>query len=141
MANNAGATSKGHDSDVVAEQHQPTVLLVEDDEDFRFAVTRLLAGEGYLVLTAATVHDAIGVLRTPLAPVDVAVLDVHLPDASGIDLFPLLSRRLPAGRVIVCTGEATPEEAAELLRLGAQRYLRKPVSADELLATVEACLP
>jgi two-component system C4-dicarboxylate transport response regulator DctD len=71
----------------------------------------------------------------------VAVLDVHLPDASGTDLFPLLRQRPPATPVIVCTGEATPDEAAEPLRLGAHRYLRKPVSADELLATVEACLP
>ena len=141
MANNAGATSKGHDSDVVAEQHQPTVLLVEDDEDFRFAVTRLLAGEGYLVLTAATAHDALGVLRTPSSPIDVVLLDVHLPDASGIDLCARLRQLRLGTPVIVCTGEATPEEAAELLRLGAQRYLRKPVSADELLATVEACLP
>jgi DNA-binding NtrC family response regulator len=141
MSNSAGTPPEGRGPDSGAEEYHPTVLLVEDDEDFRFAATRLLAGEGYLVLTAGTAHDAIGALRTPLSPVDVAVLDVHLPDASGVDLFPLLHRQFPASRVIVCTGEATPEEAAELLRLGAHRYLRKPVSADELLATVEACLP
>jgi DNA-binding NtrC family response regulator len=141
MSNSTGAPHEGHSPDGGAEQYQPTVLLVEDDDDFRFAATRLLAGEGYLVLTAATARDALGVLRAPLSPVDVAVLDVHLPDASGLDLFPHLLQRLPARQVIVCTGEATPEEAAELVRLGAHRYLRKPVSPDELLASVEACLP
>jgi DNA-binding response OmpR family regulator len=141
MSNSAGTPPEGRGPDSGAEEYHPTVLIVEDDEDFRFAMTRLLAGEGYLVLTAGTARDALGVLRTPLSRVDVALLDVHLPDASGVDLFPLLRQRLPATPVIVCTGEATPEEAAELLRLGAQRYLRKPVSPDELLATVEACLP
>jgi two-component system C4-dicarboxylate transport response regulator DctD len=141
MSNSPGARPAVRDPDVGAEHDQPTVLFVEDDEDFRFAMNRLLAGEGYLVLTAATARDALGVLRAPLSPVDVTVLDVHLPDTSGTDLFPLLRRRLPAAPVIVCTGEATPEEGAELLRLGAHRYLRKPVSADELLAAVEACLP
>jgi DNA-binding response OmpR family regulator len=43
--------------------------------------------------------------------------------------------------VIVCTGEASPEEAAYLLRLGVGRYFLKPVSPDELLAAVEAALP
>jgi two-component system nitrogen regulation response regulator GlnG len=122
-------------------QEQPTVLLVEDDDDLRFAMDRVLAQAGYLVLTAATAHDALGVLRTPLSPIDVAVLDVHLPDASAINLFPILRQCFPAAPVVVCTGEATPEEGAELLRLGAHRYLRKPVSGDELLATVEACFP
>jgi DNA-binding NtrC family response regulator len=140
MANSTGARPGGHNPGDEG-QCQPTVLLVEDDDDFRFAATRLLAGEGYLVLTAATIRDALGVLRAPLSPVDVAVLDVHLPDASGLDLFPLLRRRFPRAPVIVCTGEATPEEAAELVRLGAHRYLRKPVSPFELLAAVEACLP
>jgi DNA-binding NtrC family response regulator len=130
-----------HNPDACAEPYQPTVLVVEDDEDVRFAMTRILMQEGYRVLTAATAHDALGVLRAPLSPVDVAVLDVRLPDASGVHLFPYLRQRFPSAPVIVCSGHAAPEEAADLLRLGAHRYLRKPVSADELLATVEACLP
>src|SRR5262249_53156641 len=111
------------------------------DEDARFAMLRLLAGEGYLVLTAATARDALGLLHTPLSAIDVAVLDVNLPDASGTDLCARLRERFPGTPIIICTGKATPDEAAELLRLGVQRYLRKPVSADELLATVEALLP
>jgi DNA-binding response OmpR family regulator len=124
-----------------AEQYQPTVLLVEDDEATRFAMATLLVQEGYLVLTAANGHEAMSVMRQPLSAIDVVLLDVHLPDASGIDLCARLRELYPGVPVIVCTGEATPEEAAELLRLGAHRYLQKPVSPDELLATVEASLP
>jgi DNA-binding response OmpR family regulator len=121
--------------------HQPTVFLVEDDEPTRYSMTALLTREGYLVLTAATVRDAMGVLRQPLSAIDVTVLDVHLPDASGIDICERLRERWPRVAVIVCSGEASPEEAAQLLRLGAHRYLQKPVSVDELLATVAAALP
>jgi DNA-binding response OmpR family regulator len=118
-----------------------TVLVVEDDEDARFAMAAVLVAEGYQALTAGTARDALATLRAPLSPVDVAVLDVHLPDVSGTDLCRRLLALHPGLPVIVCTGEATPEEVTELVRLGARRYLRKPVSADELLATVEAALP
>ncbi len=139
-------TNNGPVRPVQAEQpiggdHQPTVLVVEDDEPVRFGMTTLLAQEGYLVLTAANGHDALATLRQPLSAIDVVVLDVHLPDVSGIDLCARLRELYPRLPVIVCTGEATPEEVAQLLHLGAHRYLQKPVSADELLATVEAALP
>ncbi len=126
---------------VPAPEHQPTVLLVEDNEAVRLAMTALLVREGYLVLTAGSGHDAMSVLHQPLSPIDVVLLDVHLPDASGIDVCARLRELHPRLPVIVCTGEATPEEAAELLRLGAHRYLQKPISPDELLSTVEASLP
>ncbi len=121
--------------------HQPTVLLVEDDELVRDAMTRILVREGYLVLTAACGHDAIGLLKTPLSPIDVVLLDVHLPDVNGIDLCARLREMHPKLPVVVCTGEADPEEAAELFRLGVHRYFCKPIAVEELLATVEAALP
>jgi DNA-binding response OmpR family regulator len=140
MASSPEAGPAGGDP-VGRDEREPTILLVEDDENVRFAMAALLAQEGYQVLTAATAHDALGVMRTPSSPIDVVLLDVHLPDASGIDICARLCELHPGTPVIVCTGEATPEEAAELLRLGARRYLQKPVSPDELLATVEASLP
>jgi CheY-like chemotaxis protein len=51
-------------------KHRRTVLLVEDDENTLFAMTELLTREGYLVLTAASGHDAIGMLKQPLSPID-----------------------------------------------------------------------
>jgi DNA-binding response OmpR family regulator len=125
----------------VVKKHQPTVLLVEDDETTRNVMTRILVREGYLVLTAEGGHDALSVLKTPLSPIDVVLLDVHLPDVSGIDLCARIRQYHPDLPVVVCTGEAEPEEAARLLELGVHRYFRKPIAVDELLATVEAALP
>lgn len=121
--------------------HQPTVLVVEDNDLATMGMATTLAREGYLALTAATGHDALGTLRQPLSRIDVVILDVHLPDVSGIDICARLRELYPQLPVIVCTGEATPEEIMQLLRLGVRRYFQKPVSPDELLSAVEAALP
>jgi DNA-binding response OmpR family regulator len=121
--------------------HQPTILVVEDDEISRDGMASILAHEGYLVLTAEGGHDALSILRAPLSPIDVVLLDVHLPDISGIDLCARLRELHPGVPVVVCTGEADPQEAARLLELGVHRYFRKPIGVDELLSTVEAALP
>jgi DNA-binding response OmpR family regulator len=123
------------------EEHQPTVLVVEDNEPLRNAVTALLVREGYLVLAAATAHDALEMFREPLSPIDVVLLDVRLPDLNGIDLCTRLRKSHPKLPIIVCTGVASPAEAAQLLALGAHRYFQKPISAEELLSSVEAALP
>jgi DNA-binding response OmpR family regulator len=119
---------------------QPTVLLVEDDEDARFALLSTFASKGYLVLTAPTAHDAVGVVRSGAGPVDVAVLDVGLPDVSGVDLCARLRELRPDLPVVVCSGAAEPQEVTRLLELGVRRYFQKPVEPSELLAIVEAAL-
>jgi DNA-binding response OmpR family regulator len=108
-------------------------LLVEDDELVSDAVTRILVREGYLVLTAATGHDAIGLLRTPATPVDVIVLDIGLPDVSGTDLCARFREFLPHLPVIVCTGAADPEQVRELRNLGITRFYSKPIAIDDLV--------
>jgi two-component system NtrC family response regulator len=130
---------EAHSRTEVAE-HQRTVLLVEDDEDTLFAMDKLLTHEGYLVLTAESGHDAIGTLEQPLSPIDVVLLDVHLPDVEGTALGARMRELKPALPIVVCTGEAEPEEVAALIRLGAVRYLRKPLRADELLTAVQRAL-
>jgi DNA-binding response OmpR family regulator len=121
-------------------QRQPTVLLVEDDELVSDAVTRILVREGYLVLTAATGHDAIGLLRTPATPIDIIVLDIGLPDVSGTDLCARLREFLPNVPVIVCTGAADPEQVRELRSLGITHFFSKPIPIDDLVAGVRRAL-
>jgi DNA-binding response OmpR family regulator len=120
---------------------QPTVLLVEDDDLVRDAMTRVLVRKGYLVMTAASGHDAMGLLRTPLTPIDVVVLDVQLPDVSGIDLCARMREMYPTIPVVVCTGGAEPEDRAKLVKLGIHRYYNKPVAMEDLVATLESALP
>jgi DNA-binding response OmpR family regulator len=121
-------------------QRQPTILLVEDDELVSDAVTRILVREGYLVLTAGTGHDAIGLLRTPSTPIDVIVLDIGLPDVSGTDLCARFREFLPHLPVIVCTGAADPEQVRELRSLGITRFFSKPIAIDDLVDGVRRVL-
>jgi DNA-binding response OmpR family regulator len=120
---------------------QPTVLVVEDDELVLDAMTRMLVREGYLVLTAASGHDAIGLLHAPLQPINVLVLDVNLPDVSGIDLCARIRELHPDLPVVVCTGSTDPNALVELLKMGIHRCFHKPVAMQELLASVESALP
>jgi DNA-binding response OmpR family regulator len=119
---------------------QPTVLLVEDDELVSDALTRILVREGYLVLTAATGHDAIGLLRTPATAIDVVVLDIGLPDVSGADLCARFREFFPNLPVLVCTGAADPEEVRELRNLGITHFFSKPIAVDELVKGVQRAL-
>jgi DNA-binding response OmpR family regulator len=112
--------------------------LVEDDELVRDAMYKALVRAGYLVMTAATGHDAIGLLRTPLSPIDIVLLDIQLPDVSGIDLCARFRELQPNLPVVVCTGCTDPEEAAELIKLGIHGYFAKPIHMDELLAAMQA---
>jgi DNA-binding response OmpR family regulator len=124
-----------------AERRQPTVLVIEDNDLARFGMAATLAREGYMVLTASTGHDALSILRQPFSAIDVVLLDVGLPDVSGLDVCARLRELFPRLPVIICTGEATPDEVAQLLKLGATRYFQKPMSPDEVLSAVEAALP
>jgi CheY-like chemotaxis protein len=120
--------------------HQTTLLVVEDDEMVRDAMIRLFVREGYLVLTAATGHDAIGLLRTPATSVDVVLLDIGLPDVSGADLCARMRQIFPDLPVVVCSGAASPEEIEDLRRLGVLRFLTKPIALSELVEAVgSAC--
>ena len=121
-------------------RHQPTVLLVEDDENTLFAMDRILTGRGYMVLTAMSGHDAIGMLKQPLSPINVVLLDVRLPDVEGTVLGARMRELKPALPILIYSGEAAPEEVAEIEKLGAACYLRKPIGADELLMAVEKAL-
>jgi DNA-binding response OmpR family regulator len=80
------------------------------------------------------------VVESATEPIDVVLLDVHLPDVSGVNLCARLRELKPDLVVVVCSGEAEPQEVARLLELGVRRYFQKPVEPDELLATVEAAL-
>jgi DNA-binding response OmpR family regulator len=68
------------------------------------------------------------------------LLDVHLPDVDGPALGARMRELKPAVPILVCSGEAEPDEIDALVRLGTVRYFRKPIGAEELLTAVEATL-
>ena len=119
---------------------QPTVLVVDDTEGNRYAVTRILRGAGMRVMEAANGRDA---LRLAAEKPDLIVLDVHLPDMSGFEVS-LQLRADPATAHIpvmhVSASVTGTAEQARGLEIGADAYLTHPVEPAMLVATARALL-
>lgn len=113
------------------------VLLVDDNQWLVDAMTRLLEWEGYSCLAAATGTQ--GALLAELHRPDIAVLDYDLPDTDGAAIAQRLSdNACRPGTVIMISGNDVPE-ADGLLSAGViDRFLRKPVAPEELLAQMLA---
>ncbi len=111
-----------------------TVLIVEDDRSARTAIARLLTRQGFAVSEAATVAEAIGAL--PRRP-DWVLLDLMLPDGSGVEVLRTVrTDRLPS-RVCVVTGSG-PELVAEAEEAGADHTFLKPLDIAALMAVLAA---
>ncbi|HEV8598363.1 MAG TPA: HD domain-containing phosphohydrolase [Gemmatimonadales bacterium] len=116
----------------------PVLLIVDDEEAIRNALKRFLAGKGYEILTAATGAEALQALhRHKIAGI---LLDVRLPDVSGVDLVPQLLELDPGVAIIMLTAVNDAASATLCLKRGALEYLTKPVDLAELAAAVERAL-
>ncbi len=107
----------------------PHALAVDDDPNFLSALAELIEGQGFTTNTACTLRDARAQVshRTP----DVALIDLYLPDGSGIDLLKDLELGAST-EVVLMTGHADVESAVQALRLGASDYLTKPLDIGRL---------
>ncbi len=108
---------------------QPLALIVEDDPDALKAVSMIAASEGLRVESAVTLAEARE--RVSRTPVDVALLDIDLPDGEGFELLPELSARAGT-QVIFITGNSSVDSAVRALKGGASDFLEKPVRSREL---------
>jgi signal transduction histidine kinase len=115
-----------------------TVLVVDDDAALAENIAEILAMLEVEVVVAATGQEA---LRTATTRVlDLALVDVRLPDGPGTALIPALRDSSPLTEVVLITGDATVESAIEAVRRGAYAYLLKPVSPQDLLDAARRAL-
>ena len=120
-----------------ASERQARVLVVDDNAAFVENLVEILQTEGYLVRTASTVAEALVAAHSGL---DVALVDLRLPDGDGSQLAKQLKENQPDSEVILLTGYASVESAAEAVRAGVCAYLIKPCATPELLLTIEQAL-
>ncbi len=111
-----------------------TVLVVDDEEVMREILDSLLIKEGYRVKLAATGEGGLELMRRE--PVDVAIVDVMLPDMSGIEVLEALKKADPEMVVMMITAFASVETAITAMKIGAFDYITKPFKNDEVLAVV-----
>jgi two-component system KDP operon response regulator KdpE len=113
------------------------ILACDDELRILRALKLVLRPEGYEVLTAATMQEALDVAA--LSAVDAAILDLVLPDGDGIDLCRSL-REWSTMPIIMLSALGEEEQKVRALREGADDYVTKPFGPQELLARLEAAL-
>lgn len=113
------------------------ILLVEDDDAIRNALSRALTAQGVTVAAVARGADALGRLAE-FAP-DAVILDLGLPDLDGADVLAMI-RSLSDVPVLVATARDDEQQIVRLLDAGADDYIIKPYSAAQVLARVRAVL-
>ena len=107
----------------------PHALLVDDDADAAETMAMLIANEGFTVATAGSLRDARR--QIALQEPDIVLLDLMLPDGSGMELFDD-AKALPNTELVLITGHASLDTSIQALRLGAADYLVKPMSLKQL---------
>jgi len=110
------------------------ILVVDDAPDMLEILQRNLTAEGYDVLTAQGAADAIGLMGQ--TPPDLVITDLKMPSVNGLDLVRHVRQNCRDTEVMMITGYATIEGAVEAVKSGAEAYLPKPFSDQELLSAV-----
>ena len=110
------------------------ILIVDDDERIRKAMSMVLTSEGYVVDTVQDGKQAIEKSETNFY--NVALVDIRLPDMHGTELLTQMQETTPRMIKIIITGYASLQNAIEAVNNGADGYLTKPVEVNRLLAMI-----
>ena len=114
------------------ERDARSILLVDDDDVFRTRLGKAFADRGFEVRTAANAEVGIDLARQE-SP-ELAVVDLRMPGASGLEVVRELCAIDPATVIVMLTGYGSIATAVEAVRAGAIHYLTKPVDIDQILA-------
>ena len=106
------------------------ILIVDDEENARIGLSKLLSQEGYDVGCVANGHEALEYLRRER--VNLVISDINMPEMNGLAFLRELNRKYPSTHVIMITAYGGVESYLEAMNLGAFEYIHKPVKLDEL---------
>jgi len=127
-----------HSARPAVEASRNTILFVDDDVELRGMVKEQLAEEGYQIDEAD--NGAVAIDRLTAGSYDLVLLDIVMPEKTGLDVLNFIrDRKLPC-RVIMLTGVTGLATAIEALNLGASDYITKPYNIEYLLAAIRRVL-
>jgi len=106
------------------------ILVVDDEENARIALSKILSREGFAVASAANGFEALNYLRGN--DVDLIITDINMPEMNGMEFLRELGRVHPTTSVIMITAYGEVESYIEAMDLGVFEYINKPVKIDEL---------
>lgn len=107
-----------------------SILIIDDDKDILETLGDVLQEKGYRVKTAKTGKEAI--MRARERFYDIALIDLKLPDMSGITVLRIFQLKYPKMIKIIVTGNTTQQNTMDALNLGANGYIVKPVDHERL---------
>ena len=118
--------------------HLPRILIVDDEEDMLEVLERGLTQSNYQCVTATSARDAYEILNRQ--KIDLVLLDIRMPDVSGMQLLPRIKTNHPDVAVVMLSGKDDMPTAVLAMREGADDYVTKPVAREELIIRIELVL-
>lgn len=115
-----------------------TIIVIEGEADTRATLCGTLEDTGYRVIELKTGADALEMIRR--SPFNVVITDIRLPDVGGMEILELAKEMNPDVAVIIMTGYASMETAADAIDQGAYAYFVKPINPDEIKTTIANAL-
>jgi signal transduction histidine kinase len=117
---------------------KPTIMVVDDDSGTRETLSDILADWDYQVFTFA--RGDVAVKAFIQSPVDVLLIDIGLPDMSGLEVLQQVRENKPDVAVVIMTGYAALENAVQAINRGASAYIVKPINVEALKAILKKAL-
>ena len=114
------------------------ILVVDDALTTLEVLERNLTSQGYIVFTAPAAAEAIRILES--TPIDLVITDLKMPKVSGLDLIKHVRENFKDTEIMMITGYATVEGAVKAVKAGAEEYLAKPFTDEELFSAVKRAL-
>lgn len=112
-----------------------SIILVDDEDHFRERLVKAFSNRGYTVYQAANVDEALEKIKKYRPAL--ALVDLKMPEKSGLDLIREAKEFNPELKIVVLTGYGSIATATEAIRLGAHYYLPKPADVDDILNAFE----
>jgi DNA-binding NtrC family response regulator len=118
---------------------QPTILVIDDDSEIRYSLTRVLSSRTYIVIEAASGEQGIAAVKKGPAP-DLIFLDIRMGGMSGIETLQHIRSIHPRQMVVLMTAFGTAQTAIEAMKYGAFDYIMKPFDPAKVLSIAENAL-
>ncbi len=138
MSSNRYLVAQVKNGEVPVSNKNTRVLVVDDDKDILFSLSKILEIEGYTAQTAPTGKEAIDKARSYLF--DVFLIDIKLPDMEGTEVLTQLQSINRDAVKIMITGNPSIENTIKSLNIGASSFFTKPINPDDLLRDIKVKL-
>ena len=112
-------------------KRKPKILIVDDDVKLGRTLSDTLEGKGYTPLAVLTGKEGVAAIKEE--DIFLALIDLKLPDMSGIEVLKEIKKKSPRTEAIILTGYASLDTAMEAVSLGAFSYLQKPYDMERLI--------